>query len=614
MKNKENLIELINYLDFAKRELEAAINEKQSLSQTARNLSITPNSLSAIKNHPLYFRGLLLKKIPIGADLEIILSENQNMEEKLFKTIFNPHYPRPIVLTDLEQETIRSIFENITEPYGKEIMLLKIDDNLNKSAFAKEHNLTQNEINQIENRVSSKLKRNIYQAFKDFYLQSEHKRQDTFKVIKPENTYYEKILKELLNTKRRMSLNHIQEQYFRNFLEENYLENSSKNEIIEYLRNDKDLLHQLITNLFERHYIVTTYDTDYLGYDVYPVLWNNHIRTMDEFTFYKEDDLANLTGFDDEIINIIKQNMKKYNINFRPNKQSLAKFINKSNNKNNSHTSKNDFQKKEQPITPYVETINSKMEEKIFKTIFWKYWDDELNFTQETKNEIRSLIENIETPNGREIILLVFNNNLSNDEVSEKLHLPIDYINQVGEKSLEEIKQKIIETGQYHYIVNSHCADTVVNTIQRELSYFELLLQDILETKRVIILNSDQEKTFETFLIEHEIKHLSREQIISHLKRDKILLYGLLKNIIPDIKITLIDSNALAIPYNQLITLEESGLNSGICNILQKHGLQSLNELELYTKEEIQDINGFGETKFNNLINKMNQYNIQFKE
>ena len=42
MKNKENLINFVKYLDFMREELQKAIDEKQTLAVTARNLSITP--------------------------------------------------------------------------------------------------------------------------------------------------------------------------------------------------------------------------------------------------------------------------------------------------------------------------------------------------------------------------------------------------------------------------------------------------------------------------------------------------------------------------------------------------------------------------------------------
>ena len=55
MKNKENLIEFIKYLDLMKEELQKAVDEKQTLATTARNISITPQELNNLKNKPKYF-------------------------------------------------------------------------------------------------------------------------------------------------------------------------------------------------------------------------------------------------------------------------------------------------------------------------------------------------------------------------------------------------------------------------------------------------------------------------------------------------------------------------------------------------------------------------------
>lgn len=103
MKNKENLVNLVKYLDLMKKELQKAIDENQTLATTARNLSITPQELNNLKNKPKYFDTIIKKHFANEKDYYLALYQNQTMEERLYKAILQIDKYKIVDLTQDEK-------------------------------------------------------------------------------------------------------------------------------------------------------------------------------------------------------------------------------------------------------------------------------------------------------------------------------------------------------------------------------------------------------------------------------------------------------------------------------------------------------------------------------
>lgn len=329
MKNKENLISLISYLDFVKKELEGAIDGTQSLSQAARNLSLTSQNLNHLKNNPAYFDTILKKTISKNKDFEDILRDNQTMEEKLFKASFNLKPEIIVNLTDEESEKIRSLVENFKESRGKKIILLRFDQNSTLDETAKEFDVTKERIRQLESRALRKLKRNIYLLFKEKYIKNILTSKDIIKITQRTPTYYENLLRKILKTEKLINLEPFQEKIFENFLKEHNLLYLNTRELIDYFNKDQILFYELVKTVFQDTHLnekqiiknasknLIPLEDANLNYRVYNVLRRNNIDTLNELAFYTERDLIKMKNFGKKSLTDLKIVLNNNNIKLK---------------------------------------------------------------------------------------------------------------------------------------------------------------------------------------------------------------------------------------------------------------------------------------------------------
>ena len=185
MKNKENLINLIKYLDLMKEELQKAIDEKQTLATTARNLSITPQELNNLKNKPKYFDAIVKKHFVTERDYYLALYQNQIMEERLYKAILQIDKYKIVDLTQDEKDLINEALNQLNER-EKDVIIQRYADRKSLDEIGYDYNVTRERIRQIEAKTTYKLRAMLYKNLKEKYNNKNYERE--IKSIDPNNS------------------------------------------------------------------------------------------------------------------------------------------------------------------------------------------------------------------------------------------------------------------------------------------------------------------------------------------------------------------------------------------------------------------------------------------
>lgn len=185
MKNKENLINLVKYLDLMKEELQKAIDEKQTLATTARNLSITPQELNNLKNKPKYFDAIVKKHFVTEKDYYLALYQNQIMEERLYKAILQIDKYKIVDLTQDEKDLINEVLNQLNER-EKDVIIQRYADRKSLDEIGYDYNVTRERIRQIEAKATYKLRAMLYKNLKEKYNNKNYERE--IKSIDPNNS------------------------------------------------------------------------------------------------------------------------------------------------------------------------------------------------------------------------------------------------------------------------------------------------------------------------------------------------------------------------------------------------------------------------------------------
>ena len=168
MKNKENLIEFIKYLDLMKEELQKAVDEKQSLATTARNISITPQELNNLKNKPKYFDAIIRKYFMSEKDYYLTLYQNQTVEDVLYKAILQIDEYKIVDLTQKEKDLINEALNRLNER-EKDIIIQRYADRKSLDEVGYDYNVTRERIRQIEAKATRRLRAMLYENLKERY-------------------------------------------------------------------------------------------------------------------------------------------------------------------------------------------------------------------------------------------------------------------------------------------------------------------------------------------------------------------------------------------------------------------------------------------------------------
>lgn len=185
MKNKENLIEFIKYLDLMKEELQKAVDEKQSLATTARNISITPQELNNLKNKPKYFDAIIRKYFMSEKDYYLTLYQNQTVEDVLYKAILQIDEYKIVDLTQDEKDLINTALDRLHER-EKDVIIQRYADKKSLDEVGYDYNVTRERIRQIETKAMRKLRIILYENLKERYSNEHHKQ--TIKRIDSNNS------------------------------------------------------------------------------------------------------------------------------------------------------------------------------------------------------------------------------------------------------------------------------------------------------------------------------------------------------------------------------------------------------------------------------------------
>lgn len=185
MKNKENLIEFIKYLDLMRDELQKAVDEKQSLATTARNISITPQELNNLKNKPKYFDAIVKKHFVTERDYYLALYQNQTIEERLYKAILQIDKYKIVDLTQDEKDLINQALNQLNER-EKDVIIQRYADRKSLDEVGYDYNVTRERIRQIEAKATYRLRSMLYENLKEKYNNENYERE--IKRIDPNNS------------------------------------------------------------------------------------------------------------------------------------------------------------------------------------------------------------------------------------------------------------------------------------------------------------------------------------------------------------------------------------------------------------------------------------------
>ena len=168
MKNKENLINFVKYLDFMREELQKAIDEKQTLAATARNLSITPQKLNTLKNKPKYFDTIIRKHFITEKDYYLALYQNQTVEDRIYKAVLQIDEYKIVELTQKEKDLINEALNQLNER-EKDIIIQRYADRKSLDEVGYDYNVTRERIRQIEAKATRRLRAMLYENLKERY-------------------------------------------------------------------------------------------------------------------------------------------------------------------------------------------------------------------------------------------------------------------------------------------------------------------------------------------------------------------------------------------------------------------------------------------------------------
>jgi RNA polymerase sigma factor (sigma-70 family) len=185
MKNKENLINLVKYLALMKEELQKAIDEKQTLATTARNLSITPQELNNLKNKPKYFDAIVKKHFVTEKDYYLALYQNQTVEERLYKDILQIDKYKIVDLTQDEKDLVNEALNQLNER-EKDVIIQRYADRKSLDEVGYDYNVTRERIRQIEAKAAYKLRAMLYKNLKEKYNNKNYEQE--IKSLDPNNS------------------------------------------------------------------------------------------------------------------------------------------------------------------------------------------------------------------------------------------------------------------------------------------------------------------------------------------------------------------------------------------------------------------------------------------
>lgn len=185
MKNKENLINLVKYLDLMKEELQKAIDEKQTLAATARNLSITPQELNTLKSKPKYFDTIIRKHFVKEKDYYLALYQNQTVEDRIYKAVLQIDEYKIVELTQEEKNLINQALNRLNER-EKDIIIQRYADKKSLDEVGYDYNVTRERIRQIEAKATRRLRAMLYENLKERYNNKNYEQE--IKRIDPNNS------------------------------------------------------------------------------------------------------------------------------------------------------------------------------------------------------------------------------------------------------------------------------------------------------------------------------------------------------------------------------------------------------------------------------------------
>lgn len=168
MKNKENLINLIKYLDLMRDELQKTVDGKQTLAATARNLSITPQNLNGLKNQSRYFDTIIRKCFMDENDYCLVLYRNQTVEDRIYKAVLQIDEYKIVELTQEEKNLINQALNRLNER-EKDIIIQRYADKKSLDEVGYDYNVTRERIRQIETKAMRKLRIILYEDLKEKY-------------------------------------------------------------------------------------------------------------------------------------------------------------------------------------------------------------------------------------------------------------------------------------------------------------------------------------------------------------------------------------------------------------------------------------------------------------
>lgn len=333
MKNKENLINLIDYLKMVQDELQMAVDGKKMLSETARAIGINGNKMNYFKNKPSYFDTLLSKNFMSNDEFLEIIKNNQLPEERLVKTVFAIDENKIITLSNDETEEIKNTIDHELSIREKDVIHMRFYDRLTFEQAGELMDVTRERIRQLEAKAIRKLRQNLYESFKIKYAKEIYNIRDLLEFVRVDESRVERIIRLTIGTEKIISLDGFQKRKAEIYFITHKLENSTDSNIIKYFKENPIEFYNFLKMIFSEINIdektimkyakekLTPIESDMWSIRTYNCLKKSGIDTFEDFNDFTLNDLMNIKNLGQKSLNEIIVNIECFNKAKPPEKQ-----------------------------------------------------------------------------------------------------------------------------------------------------------------------------------------------------------------------------------------------------------------------------------------------------